>query len=104
VAAADSEGFIAVLSGLDPDPHWSVRAALAAVLGALPSDVGLPRLEAMLGDSDQRVIPSMLEAMVKIKAPKAAAILLEKLKADDPVVRAAAATGLGELKPANAAS
>src|SRR5207247_1842300 len=29
VAALDSEGFVTVLSGLDPDPHWSVRAALA---------------------------------------------------------------------------
>jgi cyclophilin family peptidyl-prolyl cis-trans isomerase len=39
---------------------------------------------------------------VKLKAPTAAAALIERLKADDPVVRAAA-TGLGELKPANGA-
>ena len=50
------------------------------------------------------MIPSVLAALVKLKAPKAAAILLERLKADDPVVRAAAATGLGELKPANGAA
>ena len=31
-------------------------------------------------------------------------MLLERLKADDPVVRAAAAAGLGELKPANGAA
>ena len=36
-------------------------------------------------------------------AERGAAIVLEQLKADDPVVRAAAATGLGELKPANGA-
>src|SRR4029077_19116581 len=41
---------------------------------------------------------------VKLKAPKAASILLDRLKADDPMVRAAAATGLGELKPANGAA
>ena len=41
---------------------------------------------------------------MKLKAPTAAAILLERLKADDPVVRAAAAAGLGELKPANGAA
>ena len=35
----------------------------------------------------------MLESLVKLKAPTAAAILLERLKADDPVVRAAAAAG-----------
>ncbi len=29
LAAADADNFMAVLSGLDPDPHWSVRAALA---------------------------------------------------------------------------
>ena len=45
----------------------------------------------MLGDADQRVIPSVLAALVKLKAPTAAAMLLERLKADDPVVRAAAA-------------
>src|SRR5204863_9045136 len=44
VAALDSEGFVTVLSGLDPDPNWSVRAALATLLGTLPPDVGLPRL------------------------------------------------------------
>ena len=42
----------------------------------------------------------MLASLVKLKAPNAVAVLLERLKADDPVVRAAAATGLGELKPA----
>ena len=41
---------------------------------------------------------------MKLKAPTAATVLIERLKADDPVVRAAAATGLGELKPANGAA
>jgi len=99
LSAADPENFITVLSGLDPDAHWSVRAALATVLGTLPLETGLPRLEALLTDTDQRVIPFVLGALVKLKAPKAAAILLERLKADDPVVRAAAANGIGELKP-----
>ena len=45
----------------------------------------------------------MLASLVKLKAPKAVPVLLERLKADDPVVRAAAATGLGTLKPANGA-
>src|SRR5258705_314350 len=30
LAAADADNFMAVLSGLDPDPHWTVRAALAS--------------------------------------------------------------------------
>ena len=63
-----------VLSGLDPDPHWNVRAALATVLGTLPPEIALPRLQAMLNDTDQRVIPSVLAALVKLKAPTAAAV------------------------------
>jgi cyclophilin family peptidyl-prolyl cis-trans isomerase len=57
----------------------------------------------MLNDPDQRVIPSVLASLTKLKAPGAPAILLERLKADDPAVRAAAADGIGELKPANGA-
>jgi cyclophilin family peptidyl-prolyl cis-trans isomerase len=49
------------------------------------------------------VIPSVLASLVKLKAPNAVPVLLERLKADDPIVRAAAATGLGTLKPANGA-
>ena len=99
-----AENFITVLSGLDPDPHWSVRAALADVLGALPPDNALPRLQPMLNDVDQRVMPFALASLVKLKAPNAAAVALDKLKADDFVVRAAAAAGVGDLKPPNGAA
>ena len=78
--------------------------ALATVLGTLPPENGLPRLDSMMNDTDQRVVPFAIAALVKLKAPTAAAVLIERLKADDPVVRSAAATGLGELKPANAAA
>ena len=103
IAALDSEGFVAVLSGLDADPDWHVRSALAAILSTLPTRTGMPRLNAMLGDSDQRVVAAVLNALVKIGAPNAGSLLLDHLSADDPVVRAAAATGLGELRaPAGA--
>ena len=98
-ASLDAEAFVAVLAGLDPDPQWNVRAALASVLGALPEAAGLPRLMSMLGDTDQRAIPSVLAAIARLHAPDASAILIERLKADDPVVRVAAANGIGELKP-----
>ena len=104
LAAFDRESFMTVLSGLDPDPHWSVRAALATVLGTLPAENGLPRLQAMLSDADQRVIPFAIASLVKLKAPSAAALLVDRLKAEDPVVRAAAATALGDLKPADGAA
>jgi HEAT repeat protein/cyclophilin family peptidyl-prolyl cis-trans isomerase len=104
LAAFDPENFIFVLSGLDPDPHWNVRAALATVLGTLPPENGLPRLEALLNDPDQRVVPFAIAALAKLKTPSAASVLIDRLKADDPVVRAAAADGIGELKPANGAA
>jgi HEAT repeat protein len=104
LVAFDPDGFMPVLSALDPDPHWNVRAALATVLGTLPLENARPRLEAMMNDTDQRVIPFVIASLVKLNAPNAAAVLLERLKADDFVVRAAAATGLGELKPADGAA
>jgi HEAT repeat protein/cyclophilin family peptidyl-prolyl cis-trans isomerase len=103
-AAFDPENFITVLSGLDPDPNWSVRAALAGALGSLPPENALPRLEPLLTDADQRVVPFALASLVKLKAPNAAAAALERLKADDFAVRAAAATAVGDLQPSNGAS
>jgi len=102
-SAVDPEGFVTILSGLDPDPDWRARAALAALLGELPRQTALPRLTRLLEDTDQRVIAAVLTALVKIGAPSAGDILLDHLKADDPVVRAAAASGIGELRlPAGA--
>ena len=89
-----------MLSGLDPDPNWTVRAALATVLGSLDAEVGLPRLMTMLSDSRSAGDSGGPAGLVKLKAPNAAAIMIDRLKADDPPVRAAAAAGLGELKPA----
>ena len=104
MATLDREQFVVVLSGLDPDPHWSVRAQLATLLADVGADTAVPRLLAMLADSDQRVVPSVLDALVKLKAPTAGTVLLERLKADDPAVRSAAARGVGELKPADGAT
>src|SRR5947207_8539354 len=58
----------------------------------------------MLDDSEQRVVPSVIDALVKVKAPNAATVLIDRLKADDPIIREAAARGMGELKPANGAA
>ena len=48
LATFDADNFVAVLSGLDPDQDWTVRASLATLLGTLPPEVGSRRLEAML--------------------------------------------------------
>ena len=97
-AASDPQGFVTALSGLDPDPNWSVRAALATVLGTLDREIGLPRLTTMLSDSDQRVIPSVLSALVKLKPSNVAAIMIDHEGGRPP--SAAAAAAIGELKPA----
>ena len=103
LAAVDPPRFIETLSGLGPDPQWQVRAALARALGTLPGATAASLLEAMAGDEDQRVLPAVLEGLVAAKSPRAAEIAFDKLKAADPVVRAAAASALGELKPEGAA-
>ncbi len=95
----DPPSFLLVLSGLDADRDWTVRAALASIFGTLDREVALPRLSAMLQDTDARVIPSVLAALVKIKAPRIDQVLLEHLGHDDVVVRSAAASGLASVKP-----
>jgi cyclophilin family peptidyl-prolyl cis-trans isomerase/HEAT repeat protein len=100
VREVDAQGFTIVLSGLDPDRDWSVRAALASILSTLEPGAALPRLRAMLKDADLRVIPRVLAALRAVRAPGIEKTLLEWLRHDDPIVRAAAATELGELKPA----
>jgi HEAT repeat protein/cyclophilin family peptidyl-prolyl cis-trans isomerase len=101
LARRNPESFITVLSGLDPDPHWSVRAALAAVLGTLPADVALPRLQTMWNDQDERVLPSVVTAMATLRPPDVEALVLERLKHNDPIVRASAAAAVGSLKLAS---
>ena len=104
LAAADAVTFLTALSGLDPDRDWTVRAAQAAALGTLTAEQAQPRLMAMLGDPDQRVVPAVLAALVAVRAPGVEALLVERLEADDFVVRAAAARGLADLKAASAAA
>jgi cyclophilin family peptidyl-prolyl cis-trans isomerase/HEAT repeat protein len=99
LARNDDDTFMATLSGLDPDPHWSVRAELATALGTRSPERALPRLTAMLSDSDERVVPSVLTALTKLKAPGIARILGEHLATDSPVIRSYAANNIAELKP-----
>jgi cyclophilin family peptidyl-prolyl cis-trans isomerase len=98
-AKRDDDTFLTVLSGLDPDPHWSVRAGLATILATKDRERSLPRLTSMLADTDARVVPSVLAAMTKLNAPDTAKILIDHLGKDDVGVRSAAAVNIGELKP-----
>src|SRR6185503_2461799 len=98
LASIDSETFLTTLSGLDPDRDWTVRVAQAEALATLPGAQGAPRLISMLGDRDQRVIAPLLRALVATKTPDVQRILLDHLKMDDFVIRAAAASSLAEIK------
>ena len=102
-AAIDQENFVLVLSSLDRDPQWLVRAALADVLAMLPAPVALARLQAMVQDEDKRVLPSVARALVRQHAPDAAGLVLEHLKEPDFAVRASMAALVGQLKPAGGA-
>jgi cyclophilin family peptidyl-prolyl cis-trans isomerase/HEAT repeat protein len=103
VARIDPDHFVLVVSGLDPDPDWTVRAALAETLGLLDPALTGPRLMAMLEDSDKRVLPAVLQSLTRLKAPGIEGILLKHLGSADVVVRAAAARLVGELKPQDGA-
>jgi cyclophilin family peptidyl-prolyl cis-trans isomerase len=52
----------------------------------------------MLTDPDARVVPSVLNALTKLKAPDLAKILFEHLGKEDVAIRAAAATNIGEAR------
>ncbi|HKC55245.1 MAG TPA: HEAT repeat domain-containing protein [Vicinamibacterales bacterium] len=103
LASIDSETFLTTLSGLDPDRDWTVRIAQAEALAMLPGAQGQARLVSMLQDRDLRVVPAVLRALIASKSPDTERVLVDRLKADDFVVRATAAAGLGEIKATGAA-
>jgi cyclophilin family peptidyl-prolyl cis-trans isomerase len=104
LAKANPEQFVAVLSGLDPDPDWVVRAATASTLASIDQPGVQETLRSMLNDSDQRVIPSVLRALVRVKLPKVDALLMERITHEDPSIRATAISLLGDIKHAPAAA
>jgi cyclophilin family peptidyl-prolyl cis-trans isomerase/HEAT repeat protein len=99
-AAMDPESFSLVLSGLDSDRHWTVRAALAEIMGTMPAEIANGRLQPMLQDEDKRVVPAVLRALVRMRAPDAETVLMAHLREQDPVIRETAARLVGQMKPA----
>ena len=103
-AAIDPEGFPIVLSGMEPDPHFVVRSAIADVLGAMPPDLAIARLRPMLDDQDKRVLPAVIDSLVRVQAPDLDSVLLTHVKSADVGVRTAAAGAIGRLRPAGGAA
>jgi cyclophilin family peptidyl-prolyl cis-trans isomerase/HEAT repeat protein len=102
LARVDGDLFVATLAGIEPDRDWTVRAAEATALGAIPPERGMPRLMLLLNDPDPRVVPAAVAALAVSRPPGVEQMLIERLRADDFVVRAAAANALAELKATGA--
>ncbi len=98
LAHVDREDFALVLSTLDPDPVFFVRAALASGLAESGDDVSLGVLYSMLKDEDARLLPAVLESIRKARGKDAVDTLVRHLEHPDFAVRAAAAEGLTALK------
>jgi cyclophilin family peptidyl-prolyl cis-trans isomerase/HEAT repeat protein len=98
LARVDPDTFLIALAGLDQDREWSVRVATANALGTLPAARSVPRLNVMLQDTDQKVIPAVLAALASSKATGVETILIDRLVSPDLSVRAAAANALADLK------
>jgi cyclophilin family peptidyl-prolyl cis-trans isomerase/HEAT repeat protein len=100
LAQLDPETLLVVLSALDADPSWQVRADLATTLGTLGAQRTLPLLGLLWKDADARVHPAALNALAAVDAPDLRDRLREAFTREDEIVRAAAATILGRVRPA----
>jgi cyclophilin family peptidyl-prolyl cis-trans isomerase len=98
LAFQDVESFWFLLSGLDDDPDWRTRAEIAHLMSEIRDERAIARLQYMINDRDYRVRPHALRALAEASPKTAGPILIERLLAEDPFERAAAAEGLGELK------
>jgi cyclophilin family peptidyl-prolyl cis-trans isomerase/HEAT repeat protein len=101
LARVDSLTFTTVLSGLDPDGDWRVRAALADALTTLAPENATPMLERLIADKDARVLPAALRAWGTLKLPRLETHLAAALARDDVAVRAEAASIAGQQKLAS---
>jgi cyclophilin family peptidyl-prolyl cis-trans isomerase/HEAT repeat protein len=104
LARADRGDFALVLSGMDPDPVWWVRAALASSLGDVGDETSVAILHAMLRDEDPRVLPAVLDALRRARGKDSLDTLLRHLEDTDLGVRVAAAEGIAGLGAVGASS
>jgi cyclophilin family peptidyl-prolyl cis-trans isomerase/HEAT repeat protein len=101
--AIEPDSFVAVLSGLDPETHVSVRTALVSILTKVDPESAISRLRLMAADKDARVAAAAISALAELKAPDLGPMLLGFLGHDDVMVRAAAAGAIGDLTIAGGA-
>jgi cyclophilin family peptidyl-prolyl cis-trans isomerase/HEAT repeat protein len=104
LAAIDPDAFLTVQASLGPDADWSVRAALASVLGTMPAERVTAAIEDLVTDADARVHGPALEALVAVHAPDATSRLFAALEAGDIAERATAAELVGRTHPGGGAA
>ncbi len=97
LARTDRDNFALILSGMDPDPVWWVRAALARALGDLGDDMSVGILHAMLQDEDASALPAILEALRRARGTDSTDTLVRHLEHPSLGVRAAAAENLAAI-------
>jgi cyclophilin family peptidyl-prolyl cis-trans isomerase/HEAT repeat protein len=97
LARTDRDNFALILSGMDPDPVWWVRATLARSLGELGDDMSVGILHAMLQDEDAAALPAVLGALRQARGADSVDTLVRQLQSPSLGVRVAAAENLKEL-------
>lgn len=97
LAHQSEDTFFLLLSGIGSDPDWHARAALADILGRLGSERARARLAALSEDPDARVRARVLESLARYPNANATGLFIERLRAEDPFERAAAAEALAAL-------
>lgn len=102
LATVDPESFFTVLSGLDLDPHWSVRAEQAGLFGGLDPARALPAIRLRWADPDPRVKAAALTALAAAKAPDLGAQVTAALAAEAEALRTAAIAVVAREKLADA--
>jgi HEAT repeat protein/cyclophilin family peptidyl-prolyl cis-trans isomerase len=103
LARVDAEQLALVLSGADPDPEWSVRAAVARSAAEIGGELGIGLAFGALQDQDARVIPAALQALRRLRGVDATETLRKYLGHSDPAVRTTATQELAALHPAGLA-
>jgi cyclophilin family peptidyl-prolyl cis-trans isomerase/HEAT repeat protein len=104
LATVDPESFFTVLSGLDLDPHWSVRAEQAGLFAGLDPARALPAIRLRWADDDPRVKAAALTALAAVKAPDLGAQVSAALAAEAEVLRTAAVNLVAREKLPDAAA